>query len=651
MGKRKRRAKEEPPDSGASQREAPPEGSRLARLRQSVRRLAQRVVAPPVRLWKWLRTAWLWLVKPEEVGKPVTLGPRPMRSLVLLVVGSATMLVLLVVALVATAPARTETPSTTGTIGLPPGSATDVPPTPFAGAGAIAFTLRRNGNADIYALNQADRELVRLTHDPAEDRDPSWSPDGSYLAFASDRADNWDIYLLDLISGILIRLTRDPAFDGHPSWSPDGKWIAFESYRSGNLDIHIMSTDREDVRRITRNPAPDYAPVWTPDSSAITFTSLRDGRKDIYLQTLDAPVETVNLTNSPDLDEDDPAWSPDGTQLAYSSGPSGDSSTHVISVDWDTLQADLSQAETFADGYSPCWAPEGQTLTYAYAQDGSSHVVAASVTAWAQFHEVFTIDGPLDDLEWTAQPLEPRVVARAQADALGTEPTLYTEMVQPALEEGPPYSLVTPASVEGPEEMFLSDAVNESFAALRERIEEELGWDYLGTLTTAGLPAYHSPPAGHSRMSYHVCGRAIDLDVEPYEESPPRLELAREDIGTTTYWRVYVRAAKQDGSMGEPLRDPVWDLLSREEGGPAAIEGGSLRERVPEGYYVDFTTIASDYGWERVPSLWRWRYSWVDLRWWSFEKTDGLSWWECMLQVYEPADIEPAFGPIPGLEE
>ncbi|TET53666.1 MAG: hypothetical protein E3J64_03220 [Anaerolineales bacterium] len=152
-------------------------------------------------------------------------------------------------------------------------------------------------------------------------------------------------------------------------------------------------------------------------------------------------------------------------------------------------------------------------------------------------------------------------------------------------------------------------------------------------------------------MSYHVCGRAIDLDQDAMEEDPPSVELVREDIGTETYWRVYIRATSQDGSLGEPLREPVWDILSRDDGGPAAIEGGSLRERIPYGYYVDFTAIAADYGWERVPALWRWRYLWIDVRWWQFEDRGGLSWWECMLEVYEPSEIEPAFGPIPGLEE
>ena len=65
------------------------------------------------------------------------------------------------------------------------------------------------------------------------------------------------------------------------------------------------------------------------------------------------------------------------------------------------------------------------------------------------------------------------------------------------------------------------------------------------------------------------------------------------------------------------------------------VDGGAPKPRIPSGYYVDFTTLAGDYGWERVPSLWRWRYFWADIRWWRFRKTDGLTWWECMLEVFE----------------
>jgi hypothetical protein len=149
-------------------------------------------------------------------------------------------------------------------------------------------------------------------------------------------------------------------------------------------------------------------------------------------------------------------------------------------------------------------------------------------------------------------------------------------------------------------------------------------------------------------MNWHVCGRAIGLDQRPYDTDAPQIELVREDIGSATYWRVFIRTTKQDGSMGEPLRDGVWDLHAREEGGSALVEGGALKERIPSGYYVDFTMLAGDYGWERLPSMWRWRYSWPDIWWWEFQKTNGLGWWECMLELYEPEQIEASFGPIPG---
>ncbi len=593
------------------------------------------------------------------------LRPSRLRLLVLLVVGNLIALILLGIGLyqAATAPpvviqplpAPTVPTSTPGPLPAPGPS-----PTPLGSGGAIAFTLRRNGNTDIYVLNQADRQLVRLTTDPADDRDPAWSPDGNYIAFASNRARNWDIYLLDLASGIPIRLTHDPGFDGNPAWSPDGKYVAFESYRDGNLDIYVMSTAGGQVRRLTYDPAPDYEPAWSPDSRAIAFTSLRGGNKDIYLRRLDDRQES-NLTNSPDVDESDAAWSPDGVHIVYVSGPRGNPSIQVAAFDWDTLT--LGQTELFGAGASPAWAPDGQSLIYAYERGGHGHLVAASIAGWALFQEVYSMDVLPDDLAWTGLALSPRVIARVQDEPPGT--SLYVELVQPTPVTGPPYRLVPlpyvsipkeeSAEVTGtvealPREVLLSDRVNESFTALRQRVVTEAGWDYLATLGSAWLPMDYVPPTGHSRMNWHLCGRAIALDQQPSESDPPQIALVREDVGNVTYWRVYLRAARQDGSMGEPLREAVWDLNARDDGGRAAVEGGAMGEP-PSGYYVDFTALAADYGWERLPSLWRWRYFWPDIRWWEYQRPDGLTWWECMLEVFEPEEIEAVFGPVPASEE
>jgi TolB protein len=701
-------------------------GRPFRRLWDGIARALRRVWDPVDqavrRLWGSAVHALAWLRDPDKFGQSLTLEPRGVRLLVLLIVGNLIFLIVLTAGLIraSTSPLIEVSPlfihvvATPSPVASPVSGPVPLPslsPTPFGSGGAIAFTMRRNGNADIYALNQTDRQLLRLTHDPAEDRDPSWSPDGNYIAFSSNRAHNWDIYLLDLLSGALIRLTHHTAFDANPSWSPDGRWIAFESYRRGNLDIYIMSTTGEQLQRITNDLMPNYEPAWSPDSRAIVYTTFRDGTKDITVHLLDGQEgeQVVNITQSPDLDEDNAMWSPDGTQLAYVSGPRGNPSIQVATFSWDTLTTDQAQTALFGAGASPAWAPDGQSLIYTYDRGGYSHIVAANMTGWGLFHEVYSTDEPLADLDWTNVALSPRVIAQAQADTPTEEPPFYVELVQPTPITGTSYSLVplpnvkivasqdmveTPAasspededeenadengneseegnaSGNGEEEQveirnpgreedenggitgaFLSDRVNESFNALRQRVIEEAGWDYLANLSVAQLSMTFTPYSGQSRMTWHVCGRAFGLDREPQAEDTPRVELAREDVGNVTYWRVFIRAAEQDGSMGEPLRQGIWDLTTRQEDGRAMVDGGTLKERIPSGYYVDFTTLASDYGWERVPALWRWRWFWPDVMWWRFRKTDDLTWWQCVQEVFEPEAIEDAFGPIPGQDD
>ncbi|NIO71648.1 MAG: hypothetical protein GTN71_22110, partial [Anaerolineae bacterium] len=84
------------------------------------------------------------------------------------------------------------------------------------GAGRIAFSAYRHHNWDIYTVNPDGSDLRRVTHDPAPDRSPAWSPDGTQIAFASRRDHNWDIYVVDANGGEPRRLTAHPAYDGAP---------------------------------------------------------------------------------------------------------------------------------------------------------------------------------------------------------------------------------------------------------------------------------------------------------------------------------------------------------------------------------------------------------------------------------------------------
>lgn len=586
----------------------------------------------------------------------VTLSSRALRLLALLVLANGLILATLGVALYRSTVALQARPPVVTVVvtATPPPNPTPAPsPTPFGSGGAIAFTLRRNGNSDIYAINQATREVVRLTGDPAEDRDPAWSPDGQLLAFASRRGGNWDVYLLDLEGGALIRLTRHPGFDAGPTWSPDGRRIAFESYREDNLDIYVMDADGSNVRRLTTDPAPDYSPAWSPDGSAIAFVSYRNGNRDIFLYILEgewAGME-INLTNTPDIDESDPAWSPDGKRLAYTVSRSGYATVQVSTLEWTGRSGPqaqpmlrLSSTGLFGSGSAPTWAPDGQSLLTVYRRAGYSYLIASSLYGWGLSQEIYSDPGLISRPVWGTVPLSARAIARARAAEPKEEPPLYTEFIQSSSPTETLVSLVYLPDPSGKYEWLrLNDRVDDSFQALRRRVREEAGWDYLASVALTWQPM----ESADQRQNWHLCGRAVDLDQSPYDETPPRILLVREDVGNETYWRVYLRAARQDGSMGEPLRVPPWDLRARETDSTAAAQGGRPMEKIPSGYYVDFTTLAADYGWERAPALFRWRYYWPDINWWHLQKTEGKDWWECMLEVYGPEKIQAVFGSLP----
>jgi TolB protein len=568
----------------------------------------------------WVRSA---LREPETIT--ITVTPKPQ-------VGSRA-------TLTTPTPSNTPAPQEPASPGLPKA---------FGGGGALAFSLRRNGNTDIYVRKLDDEQLLRLTYHPAQDREPAWAPDGETLAFVSQRGNNWDIYRLDLVSGVLIRLTRDPHYDAHPSWSPDGAFVAFESYRSGNLDVFIMSADGSQVHQLTANQAADFAPAWSPDGRHIAFVSYRDGSKDIFLYPLDAGTEAavINLTQTPDRDEDAPTWSPEGSRLAFSVGRFGQDTIYVTTFDWTSKYLDEAQTQLFNPGSSPNWSPDGSSLIFEYQRADQNYLIADSVSGWSAGREVFSADEQIQGPSWGTPTVDPQLLAQNRQNAPMASASIYIEEIQSNPDADSPYTIVALKDVNGGDDReFLSDRVNDSFEALRERVFEEAGTDYLSTLGDSFRAIIVEPPPGQSPRSWHKAGRAFDLNQGLYEREEQLAELVREDIGFRTYWRIYLRAAAQDGSLGEPLHQAPWDLKARQAGGLAAREGGEQSQEVPLGYYVDFTELAADYGWERIPANNRWRHQWADTNWWQFQKTQGLDWLGAMLELYRPDQIEAVFGP------
>ena len=107
----------------------------------------------------------------------------------------------------------------------------------------------RGDNCGVWVMKAGGFSPSRASSN-ASDTSPSWSPDGKRLAFISSRSGNWEIYEVDLATGQEIRLTEHPAADVAPIWSPNGRQIAFLSNREGAWAVYVLDVRSRSVSKV-----------------------------------------------------------------------------------------------------------------------------------------------------------------------------------------------------------------------------------------------------------------------------------------------------------------------------------------------------------------------------------------------------------------
>jgi TolB protein len=532
----------------------------------------------------------------------------------------------------ATSLANTSTPSLTPSE-MPPS------PTSFSSPslsdeeeiGTIVFARRSEGRSHLWAYQAGATGPVQITDGDFDDRDPAISPDGSTIAFVSSRSGPWELYLLDLNSMGVRKLTDTPGYVGSPTWSPDGRWLAFEMYHDQNFDIWVMPLDSaQEVFQLTNHPAMDIDPAWDPNGRRIAFVSDREGQNDVFLADLDRPDERFfNLTRSESIVEGEPAFSPGGRFLLYTVKSS--SPRKLLVQDMEALDAPPSFA---GNSNAASWAPDESAITGIIDSPGGGYLVVYPQTEAGSRFIGLPLGSGLEGIAWSP---ETPLLQSASDPSSGTSTPLYQVQIEPPEMGIDRMKLSELIGVDAPN-AYLSDAADEAFNALRERAAPELGWDFLARLENAFVGLNDPVRAGMPYDDWLYTGRAFAFDQDAVQAG--WVEFIREDFEGQTFWQVFVRTSVQDGSSGEPLRERPWDFNARFAGTPAAYDqGGQLKDSIPAGYYVDFTRLAADFGFERVPSLPNWRSYYYASRFNEFAFREGLTWEAAMLQLYPASAI------------
>jgi TolB protein len=513
-------------------------------------------------------------------------------------------------------------------------TSTPAPVIKYSGEGNIAFlSMEENGYAHLFIQNLEDLPLTRITAGEWNDIAPALSPDRTELAFASNRNGYWDIYLMDLEDGAITQITNSQEYDSAPSWSPDGQWLVFETYINENLEVSITSVhDRtQALIPVTTNSAGDHSPVWSPDGRRVAFVSSRGGDSDIWLANLDLAGDErfQNLSNTPYASESHPTWNYDGSQLLWASSSQtiGLSGLYI----WNAMDATRA-ARWISDGSWGAWNETAQQIFSISSAANEQYVTAYDIKGTLLFPPT-PLTGRIRGLAWGAAKLPNPLPDVFSNPAANTPAPLWAPIITPVGEIPDQRWYVVPLdNVQAPYAQ-MHELVDESFIGLRNRLSKETGWDALASLENAFVPLTMPLEPGMNE-DWVYTGRAFAINS--LMTNAGWMVAMREDIGAQTYWRLFIRCTVQDGSLGEPLHDAPWNLNARYELNPQTYEQGGDYSAIPSGYWVDVTSLASAYGWDRLPALPNWRTFYAGARFTEFALTSELDWYSAMRELYPP---------------
>lgn len=253
---------------------------------------------------------------------------------------------------------------------------------------------------------------------PPEGKGPAFF---SRIAFASDRDGDFDVFVMDGNGSNPVRLTADVAAENDidPAWSPDGTQIAFASTRlfkgSDRHTVWVMNADGSEPTFLDRTgsaicfPSIVAGPAWSPDGTKIAYNAGCDGWFELFW--VDAEGERSHLLTRLGGLNADPAWSPDGSTIAFTTDHRGheeiwvvdpiDRSSRFLGPIAPTCSVENPRAR------EPTWSPDGARIAFALECHGNFDIYLMDIDG---SNLVRVTDDPGNDFEpaWSS---DGRVIA------------------------------------------------------------------------------------------------------------------------------------------------------------------------------------------------------------------------------------------------
>ena len=200
-------------------------------------------------------------------------------------------------------------------------------------------------------------------------RHPALSPDGARVAFswAPEGAEGLDLYVQNIDGAARKRLTAGAESDSFPAWSPDGRSIAF--YRKG--EVLLIPADGGPETRLTTGVPTSLS--WSPDSKQIAVSDYVSipGASAIFLVNVDSGERrNISKPKVPAQQDRWPAFSPDGTRVAFARENAGGTEVYTARLDGGPPERVVRSLGTGRGLSGLVWCPNGDDLILAVGRLG-----------------------------------------------------------------------------------------------------------------------------------------------------------------------------------------------------------------------------------------------------------------------------------------
>lgn len=139
----------------------------------------------------------------------------------------------------------------------------------------------------------------------------------------------------------------------------DAPRLLFVEMVGGNAEI-LLKVEGRDPENLTNHPALDTFPAWSPDGSRIAFASNRDNATNIYVMNADG-TEVTKVTDVTAKDKaycQCPSWSPDGESIAYQRRAGNESQLYTVNMECGRVRHIADNA------WDPAWSPGGDKIAF-----------------------------------------------------------------------------------------------------------------------------------------------------------------------------------------------------------------------------------------------------------------------------------------------